>query len=114
MRLTESNSIPRKEILCEVESLLFSKSQTDEVTQHLVPVFTQLCSRLGQYEPVVEVVENKNASFPQRNEGCLHDLGGDTRQQGQPEGEDLVLICSPFKRKAKKLSVSRDDRDMKV
>ncbi len=76
--------------------------------------FAQLCSRLGQYEPVVEVVENTNASFPQRNEGCLHDLGEDTRRQGQPKGKDLVLICSPFECKVKKLTVSRKDQDMKV
>ncbi len=31
-----------------------------------------------------------------------------------PEGEDLVLICSPFERKAEKWSVLRGDRDMKV
>ncbi len=35
-----------------------------EVTEHHIPVFAQQCSRLGQYEPVVEVVENANACSP--------------------------------------------------
>ncbi len=107
----------KRDPLCRGEFTLFPvdpKPQPAEVTEHRVPVFAQLCSRLGQYEPVIEVVENANASFPQRNTGCLHDLGEDTRRQGQPEGEDLVLICSPFDRKVKKRSVSREDRDMKV
>ncbi len=54
------------------ESALFPvdpKPQPAEVTEHHVPVFAQLCSRLGQYEPVVEVVENANASFPQKERG---------------------------------------------
>ncbi len=49
-----------------------------------------------------------------RNEGSLHDLGEDTRQQGQPKREDFVLICTPFECKAKIWSVSREDQDIKV
>ncbi len=40
------------------------KPQPAEVTEHHIPVFAQQCSRLGQDEPVVEVVENANACFP--------------------------------------------------
>ncbi len=40
------------------------KPQPAEVTEHRIPVFAQQCSRLGQYEPVIEVVENTNACFP--------------------------------------------------
>ncbi len=47
--LTESNSTPRKEILCTGESLLFSQltRSLGEVPEHQVPVIAQLLSGLG-------------------------------------------------------------------
>ncbi len=61
VRLTESNSMPRKEILCVGESLLFSQLTW---SSNRLRLFAQQCSRLCQYLPVVEVVENANACFP--------------------------------------------------
>ncbi len=58
--------MPRKEMRRR-EFALFPvdlKSQPAEVTEHHIPVFAQQCSRLGQNEPVVEVVEDTNAGFP--------------------------------------------------
>ncbi len=59
--------MPRKEILCVGEFALFPvdlKPQPAEVTEHRIPVLAQQCLRLGQDEPVVDVVENANACFP--------------------------------------------------
>ncbi len=56
------------------------KPQPAEVTEHSVPVFPQLCSRLGKYEPVVQVVENANASFFPIYELCY--IGAETREEG--------------------------------
>ncbi len=38
----------------------------------------------------------------------------DTGWQGEPEGQDLVLICSSFERKPQEWSVAWKDRNMKV
>ncbi len=57
----------KRDPLCRGEFALFPvdlKSQPAEVTEHHIPVFAQQCSRLGQDEPVVEVVEDTNACFP--------------------------------------------------
>ncbi len=62
--LTESNSMPRKDILCIGTSLLFSQlSPKAQQLEHQVPVCTQLLARQCKYEPVVEVVENTHTPF---------------------------------------------------
>ncbi len=75
---------------------------------------TQLLARLCKYEPVVEVVENAHTPFSQGNKGRLHDFGEDTRRQGQPEGQDRVLICPTLERASQEWPVLREDRGMKV
>ncbi len=85
------------------------KAQLAEVRVHQVPVFAQLVLRLWQYEPVIEVVENANALFSQGNKGCLHNFRDDTGRQGQPEGQDLVLICPSFKHKLQEWPVVQKD-----
>ncbi|XDV31437.1 hypothetical protein PO909_034121 [Leuciscus waleckii] len=52
--------------------------------------------------------------FSDGNKGPLRDFREDARRQGQPEGKDLVLICSTIKHKEQKWPVSRENRDMKV
>ncbi len=90
------------------------KAQQAEVLEHQVPVCRQLLARLCEYEPVVEVVENAHTLFSQGDKGRLHDFGEDARRQGQPEGQDLVLICLSLERETQEWPVSREDRDMKV
>ncbi len=90
------------------------KAQQAEVLEHPVPVCRQLPARLCKYEPVVEVVENAHTPFSQGGKGLLHDFGEDARRQGQPEGQDLVLICPTLERESQEWPVSREDRDMKV
>lgn len=60
-----------------------------------------LISRQGHDEPVITIVEVPDAHFPSRGKGTLHDLHKDMGEQGQPEGEDLVLPfptleCKPY------------------
>ncbi len=82
-----------------------------------VPVFAQPILRLNQgsqYEPVIEVVENENALLSQGNKGCLRNFHEDTGRQGQPEGQDLVLICLSFECKPQEWPVARKDQNMKA
>ncbi len=44
------------------------------------------------YEPDVEIVEDAHPPLSQWNKSFLCDFGEDARRQGQPEGQDLVLI----------------------
>ncbi len=90
------------------------KTQLAEVPEHQVPVCAQLLARLCKYEPVVKVVEDAHTPFSQGNKGRLRDFGEDARRQGQPEGQDLVLICPTLKHESQEWPVSREDRDMKV
>ncbi len=66
---------------------------------------TQLLARLCKYEPVVEVVENAHSPFSQGGKGRLRNFGEDARRQGQPEGQDLVLICPTLERELQKWPV---------
>lgn len=47
------------------------KSQPAEVPGHQVPVFAQLIWRLGQNEPVLEIVEDANAHLPEQGKGSF-------------------------------------------
>ncbi len=58
--LTDSNSIPRKEILCTGESFFSIEA---EVPEHQVPVIAQLFLWLGHNEPVIKIVEDPDAHF---------------------------------------------------
>ncbi len=83
--------------------------------EHLRCLSTRsLCARLCKYEPVVKVVENAHTLFSQGDKGRLHDFGEDARRQGQPEGQDLLLIRPTLERESQEWPVSREDRDMKV
>lgn len=85
------------------------KPQLAGVAEHHVPVFTQLGPKLSQYEPVVEIIENANALLPHGNKVCLHDLCEDASQQGQPKGEDFVLVCPSLKCNEQERPVSREN-----
>ncbi len=56
----------------------------------------QNCLRLGQNEPVVEVVEYADSHLSQRGESHIHASCKSAGSQGQPKRQDLVLICHPF------------------
>ncbi len=62
----------------------------------------------------MRVVENANSLLSQGNEGCLRNFHEDTGRQGQPEGQDLVLICSSFEREPQEWAVAWKDRNMNV
>ncbi len=74
----------------------------------------QLIARLCEYKPVIEIVEDAHPLVSQGNKGCLYYFGEDTRRQGQPEGQDLVLISPTLERESQEWPVSREERDMKV
>lgn len=59
-----------------------------------------------------KVVENVNAPLSQGNKGCLCNLHEDTERQGQPEGQDLVLICSSFEHEPQEWPVAWKGRNM--
>ncbi len=55
------------------------------------PVRCQNRLRLGQNEPVVEVVEYADSHLSQRGESCINASCKSAGSQGQPKQQDLVL-----------------------
>ncbi len=52
--------------------------------------------RLGQNEPVIEVVEYAYSNLSQRGETRIHASCKSAGSHVQPKRQDLVLICHPF------------------
>ncbi len=70
--------------------------------------------RLGQNEPVIEVVEYADFHLSQRGESHIHSSCKRAGSQGQPKRHDLVLICHPFECVSQKSSEMGGYLDVKV
>ncbi len=91
-------------LACDYCIQLISVSISRQQLQHIF--MFSLRSRAGT------PIENAN-SF-QENKGCVRNFREDTGRQGQPEEQDLVLICPSFERKLQEWPVARNDRHMEV
>ncbi len=77
------------------------------------PVRCQNRLRLGQNEPVIEVVEYADYHLSQRGESRIHASCESTGSQGQPKRQDLVLISHPFECESQESSVMGGYLDVK-
>ncbi len=71
------------------------KPQPAEVAEHRVPVFAQQCSRLGQHEPVVEVVENGMPASLNGTRAASTTLVKTRGDRDSPKGRTLYWYARP-------------------
>ncbi len=65
----------------------------------------KLVLRLGQNEPVVEVIQDADSHLCQRGKSCIHALRESAGSQGQPKGEDHVVLSHSLEGESQELPV---------
>ncbi len=91
-----------------------SEAKSTNVAEDHISVITNYLPGVGQYEPIVQVVEYTDALEPQRGQSSIHILCERPRGQGQAKGKNLVLVSLSSKGKPKELPVPPDDLNVKI